>query len=107
MPNFTNHNAIPEPAGATQVGPWMLDDGQARSFTGTRRTVATGIEHRITIDIRGDQHLDGRVRRFIWLGGVVVTASEARQVARRLMCAANEIDRMIESDWYQTGRADA
>jgi hypothetical protein len=98
---------IPDPAGATQVGPWVLDDGQTRSFTGTRRSVAIGAEHRITIDIRGDQHRDGRVTRYIWLGGVVVTAVEARQVGRCLMSAGNELDRLSEADWYQTGRADA
>lgn len=98
---------IPDPAGATQVGPWVLDDGQTRGFTGTRRSVAIGVERRITIDIRGDQHRDGRVARHIWLSGVVMTAVEARQVARRLTSAANELDRLSEADWYQTGRADA
>jgi hypothetical protein len=107
MPKIINNNATPDPAGATQVGSWMLDDGQARSFTGTRRTVTTGIEHRITIDIHGDQHCDGRVCRFIWLGGVVVTASEARQVARHLMSAADELDRLSNQDWTAAGRADA
>jgi hypothetical protein len=105
--SIINHKAIPEPPGATQVGPWVLDDGNARSFTGTVRSVATGIEHRITIDIRGDQHRDGRVNRYIWLGDVVVTAVEARQVARRLTSAANELDRLSDSDWTQTGRAEA
>src|ERR1700761_2187190 len=98
---------IPDPAGATQVGPWMLDDCQTRSFTGTHRSVAIGVDHRINVDIRGDQHRDGRVRRFIWLGGVVVTAIEARQLARRLMSAAAELDRLSEADWYQAGRSDA
>lgn len=31
-------------------------------------------------------------------GADVVTASEARKVARRLVCAANEIDRLSEHD---------
>lgn len=36
-----------------------------------------------------------------------MTASEARKVARRLMCAANEIDRLSEQDWTAARRADA
>lgn len=36
-----------------------------------------------------------------------MTASEARKVARRLMCAANEIDRLSEQDWTGARRADA
>jgi hypothetical protein len=40
-------------------------------------------------------------------GADVVTASDARKVARRLMCAANEIDRLSEQDWTAARRADA
>jgi hypothetical protein len=40
-------------------------------------------------------------------GTDVVTESEARKVARRLMCAANEIDRLSEQDWTAARRADA
>jgi hypothetical protein len=40
-------------------------------------------------------------------GADVVTASEARKVARRLMCAANEIDHLSEQDWTAARRADA
>jgi hypothetical protein len=36
-----------------------------------------------------------------------VIASEGRKVARRLMCAANEIDRLSEQDWTAARRADA
>ena len=40
-------------------------------------------------------------------GADVVTASEARKVARRLRCAANDIDRLSERDWTAARRADA
>ena len=40
-------------------------------------------------------------------GADIVTASEARKVGRRLMCAADEIDRLSEQDWTAAGRADA
>jgi hypothetical protein len=40
-------------------------------------------------------------------GADVVTASEARKLARRLMCAANEIDRLSEHDCAAARRADA
>ena len=36
-----------------------------------------------------------------------MTASEARKVARRLMGAANETDRLPEQDWTAARRADA
>ena len=36
-----------------------------------------------------------------------MTASEARKVAQRLMCAANEIDRLSEQDSTAAKRADA
>jgi hypothetical protein len=40
-------------------------------------------------------------------GADVVTASEARKVARRIMCDVNEIDRLSEQDWTAARRADA
>ena len=40
-------------------------------------------------------------------GADVVTASEARKVARRLMCAGNEIDRLSGQDCPAARRADA
>ena len=40
-------------------------------------------------------------------GADVVTASEARKVARRIMCDVNEIDRLNEQDWTAARRADA
>jgi hypothetical protein len=40
-------------------------------------------------------------------GADVVIASEARKVARRLIFAANEIDRLREQDWTAARRADA
>jgi hypothetical protein len=94
MPNFIDHRAIPDPAGAVTVGPWSLDDGQARSFTGTRRSVKTSPMHSIQVDVRGDQTRDGRVSRFIWVAGAVVTAAEARQLGSALIAAADELDRL-------------
>ncbi len=104
MPNFTNHRIIPEPPGALQIGPWRLDGGKSRSFTGTRRTVLTGAEYSIPVDIRGDQTRDGRVSRLIWVSGVtVVTAAEAREMAACLLAAARELDELSDVDWQQTG----
>jgi hypothetical protein len=40
-------------------------------------------------------------------GADVVTASEARKVARRIMCDVNEIDRLSAQDWTAARRADA
>ena len=40
-------------------------------------------------------------------GADVVTASEARKVARRIMCDVNAIDRLSEQDWTEARRADA
>ena len=40
-------------------------------------------------------------------GADVVTASEARKVARRIMCDVNEIDRLNKQDWTAARRADA
>jgi hypothetical protein len=40
-------------------------------------------------------------------GADVVTASEARKVARRIMYGVNEIDRPSEQDWTAARRADA
>ena len=40
-------------------------------------------------------------------GADVVTASEARKVARRIMCDVNEIDRLSEQDSTAARRADA
>jgi hypothetical protein len=40
-------------------------------------------------------------------GADVVTASEARKVARRIMCDVNEIDRLSEKDSTAARRADA
>jgi hypothetical protein len=40
-------------------------------------------------------------------GADVVTASEARKVARRIMCDVNEIDRLSKQDCTAARRADA
>jgi hypothetical protein len=40
-------------------------------------------------------------------GADVVTASEARKVARRIMFDVNAIDRLSEQDWTAARRADA
>ena len=40
-------------------------------------------------------------------GADVVTASEARKVAWRIMCDDNEIDRPTERDWTAEREADA
>ena len=91
-----NHNAIPEPPDATYVGPWVLDDHQARPFNGTERHVRTGIQYTIPVAVRGSQRRDGRVTRHIWVavGNVVITADEARELARVLVEAADEMDEL-------------
>jgi hypothetical protein len=101
---ITNHNAVRDPAGATLVGPWRLDDGRTRSFTGTRRSVQTSPDSRVSIDIGGEQHVNGRVRRYVWLGPIAATAAEARELARVLVSAASEFDDLSEQDCSAPGR---
>lgn len=86
-------------AGSVTVGEWQPHGGQVRSFDGTERVVDTA-DAPVHIAIVGCQHVDGRIWRRVLVGGdLAVTASEARQLARMLIAAGDEIDWLSDSDW--------
>ena len=62
---------VPLPAGATAVGEWALDGGNARHFRGTtRRTIITTYGGAaLTIETAGEQWVDGRIDRYIEFTG--------------------------------------
>jgi hypothetical protein len=94
---------LPAPAGATRVGDWEPAQrtgypGPIRYFHGTRRTVEGGYREDIEIQIEGIQHSDGRAGRAIRVSGVrdVLSIADARQLARALMAAADEVDGWVQ-----------
>jgi hypothetical protein len=80
------------PAGAVEVDGWRLDGGTARPFTGTKRTTVLNRGDDVHVDIMGCQCRDGSVDRRISLNGNhFLGASEARELARVLIAAADEM----------------
>ncbi|KEF99961.1 MULTISPECIES: hypothetical protein [Mycobacterium] len=96
MPN----NTFPVPAGALRVYEWQLGptgpDGAPNVY---RRFVGSSWgSDRFAVGIDGLQHGDGSVERFIYLdkdlGLEDVTAKQARRLARALIAAADDYDRL-------------
>ena len=95
---------VPHPLGASQVADWvdLNSDSPARYFEGTRRVVdCRGEQLEVCAD--GIQRTDGSVEAAItvveagghWFERLILTsADEARGLARALMAAADEYDRM-------------
>lgn len=98
----TNYDDVPPPAGATRVwDEWELlkDTGHPdpiRYFYGTARTVYLAAGPDIEVRIEGIQHSDGRVERAIRVNGAsdVISIAHARGLARALIAAADELDRL-------------
>lgn len=90
---------VPLPAGAYTCGDWGHDSaGNAmwREFQGTCRDVEVHYAERsyVRIQITGEQDRDGSIERYITMNGESLTATEARQLARTLMSAVDELDRL-------------
>src|SRR5262245_29578328 len=97
----TIHPDIPIPAGAVHVyGRYDTDTPTpARYFRGSswlieRDNRATHI--RLQVD--GTQHQDGTVTRSVVLDDDDLTPQQARQLARALIAAADEVEQMSEYD---------
>jgi hypothetical protein len=82
------------PEGATSIGEWNLNRGQARHFKGTRRDTAKGMDGKpVLVGIEGDQDRDGTVERYIVVNGnVFMDAAEARKHAADILALADEMD---------------
>jgi hypothetical protein len=50
--------------------------------------------------MRGEQHIGGGLRRYVWVGPVCLTGAQARVLARALISAADELDDLAEQDWH-------
>jgi hypothetical protein len=97
--NGTHQHDLPVPAGAVDLGPWVLDHGTARSFAGTRRDIP--VRHGfVYVDIGGDQWLDGRIERYITVAPApsMLSGVEARALARMLIAAGDECDWLADAD---------
>ena len=95
---------VPHPLGACRVADWVNvnSDSPSRYFEGTRRAVDCRDE-RLEVCADGIQRTDGSVEAAItvieasgdWFERLILTsADEARGLARALMAAADEYDRM-------------
>jgi hypothetical protein len=105
--NHPNHLAqIPDPAGAVHIDKWRADDngeGFFRYFAGSSWVVERTEQHAdAAVVIGGLQHADGTVSRSIWCGAAQLTTSEARQLARALIAAADEAERFNDNDRPQS-----
>ena len=97
---------IPLPAGAERVYDWhdVGTDDEGRFFYGRGWVIERAANQRddMFVDIRGVQRPTGEVRREIAAGPLhpdnPITPAQARQLARALMAAADEVDR-----WEGTG----
>lgn len=98
--NNTTNPEVPPPAGAVSVGEWLLDGGNARHFAGTVREVDLARGEIATVKIAGDQFAAGHVDRYAIVERRLpaLSAAEARQLARTLMAAADELDRLSDAD---------
>jgi hypothetical protein len=95
------------PAGAIKVYDW--DDTESphpiRVFDGTTRFIECNGRYEkedVMVRLQGIQHADGRVERQIAVSPLhedhPLTIEQARQFARALIAAADEIDQMSEYD---------
>lgn len=93
----TRGPVVPLPAGAFEAGDWRHDSAGNvwRHFLGTCRDVDVHCSERgyVRLQVAGDQDRDGSIERYITLNGnESLTAAEARQLARTLIAAADELD---------------
>ena len=96
------YSDVPAPAGAIRVDDWNeTRDGSAafRYFDGTRYAVQAGLQDGVNdakVAISGTQHPDGRVERCIriYADDSELKGAQAREVARALIAAADELDRL-------------
>jgi hypothetical protein len=98
---------VPHPAGATHVADWYDVDGPdaARCFTGSEWAVDRG-QHSpdLLVQIDGTQYRDGKAVRFISVMEgqyerlTELSGARARQLARALIAAADEVDRWMAHD---------
>jgi hypothetical protein len=90
---------FPHPAGAVSIDPWR-DDGDAviyRSFTG-RSWVVEREHDDIFVHVDGLQYATGAVERWVGLNDHVISPADARQLARLLIAAAEEVDTVASYD---------
>ena len=85
---------VPVTAGAVRVGEWTLDGGEARHFVGTVREVDLARGETATIKIAGDQNAGGSIDRYVIVERRLpaLSATDARQLARMLVAAGDELD---------------
>lgn len=88
------HADIPPPADAVEVGPWRKsNDGVRRR---TYQSCVCGVGGRdITLELRGSQGTDGRIKGRMTLMGDLndLGLTAARELAAALLAAADRIDR--------------
>lgn len=97
---------IPDPAGALTLYDWYVDTDEAgnpelvRAFRGSHCEIDTpGRGPGCQVWVYGMQHGDGAIERGIWVDNAEeLSAATARQLARALISAADEIDRVSERD---------
>lgn len=106
---------FPEPAGAVRVDDEWLLGGRTpeggpdvwRYFEGSSWIIERDNDD-IEVKIRGLQHADRHVDREIAVGplhpDIPISAAQARQLARALIAAADELERMDEADEAQGSR---
>jgi len=86
----------PADAPADELRDWRQHpDGQwRRAYQMSARTLTLASSRSVFVDVDGEQAEDGTVSRTITVEGADrLTSAEARQVARALMAAAEELDR--------------
>ncbi len=97
------YSDVPRPADAVDVDDWDAtnwDDpedgeGPVRCFSGTRRVVECNSSDDARVAIDGLQYADGRVERAIRISDAEdLTSGLAREIARALIAAADEMERL-------------
>lgn len=92
------------PAGALRVYEWQLGPTGPGGAPNVYRRFVSGAwgSDRLAVGIDGVQHGDGSVERFIYvdkdLGLDDLTAKQARRLARSLVAAADDFDRLNDID---------
>ena len=102
-PTTTPHPDLPVPAGAREVEAWDYRE-RARNFYGGSWVIPGEgwCPDGFQVYIYGTQHFSGEVQREI-VAGVLhpdnpITSAQARQLARALMAAADELDALDALD---------
>jgi hypothetical protein len=108
MTTTTDLANVPHPAGATHVADWydmqFGIDHVSRYFTGSSRVVERNDQARdVIVQIDGTQGADGdATRRILIFDGntevLQLSGDHARQLARALIAAADEIEQMANDD---------